>query len=69
MSGLLMEHDGTITLFSSLINLAVRLYCHLTFDSHTTQLCKASFHHLKSISEVCPVLSENQVQTFYPLQA
>lgn len=54
MSNLLMEHDGTITLFSSLINLVVRLYCHLTFDSHIIQLCKASSYHLKSISELQP---------------
>lgn len=42
MSDLLIEHDGNILLFSSLITLVVRLYCHLTFDSHIMQLCKAS---------------------------
>lgn len=50
--------DGqVITLSSSVTNLGVRFDPQLTFNDHIKYICKTSFHHLRNISKLRPLLT------------
>lgn len=50
--------DGQIiTLSSTITNLGVRFDPQLTFTDHVKYICKTSFHHLRNISKLRPLLT------------